>query len=72
MAFRVLIERLKHYWQDDFYVVANKIAEILIVPEVKRSFCHLQYSSVSTCLRERSDEPYLEMWTCDRFCKLVE
>ena len=62
MAFRVLIERLKHYRQNDFYVVANKIAEILVVPEVKRSFCHLWYSSVNICLRGK--DPTNITWKC--------
>lgn len=59
MAFRIFIKRLKHYRQNDFDVVANKVAEILIVPEVKCSFCDLWYSSVSICTREKVGETLL-------------
>jgi len=34
MAFRILVQWRKHDRQDDLYIVANQIAEILIIPEV--------------------------------------
>jgi hypothetical protein len=42
MSFRVLIEWRKHDWEDDLDVVADKIAEVLVIPEVKGSFCDLE------------------------------
>lgn len=41
MTFRVLIEWLKHDRQDNFDIVADEVAEVFIVPEVKRSFRNL-------------------------------
>lgn len=34
VTFRVLIEWLKHDWQDDFDIVADEVAEVFVVPEV--------------------------------------
>jgi len=41
MSFRVLVQRCKHDRQDRFNVVTNKVAEVLVVPEVQRSFGNL-------------------------------
>ena len=42
MTFRVLVQGLEHYWQDDFNIIANEIAEIFVVPEIKRSLSDLE------------------------------
>ena len=44
MPLGVLIQRRKHDGQDDFDIVANEIAEILVVPEVEGSFSDLMMS----------------------------
>ncbi len=42
MSLGVLIQRSEHYWQDHLDVVANEIAEVLIVPEVECSLRNLR------------------------------
>jgi hypothetical protein len=37
VALRVLIQRRKHNRQNDVDIVADQIAEVLVVPEVERS-----------------------------------
>jgi hypothetical protein len=41
MSFRILIEGSKHDWKDSLDIVADKIAKVLIVPEVERTFRNL-------------------------------
>ena len=41
MAFGVLVEWREHDGQDDIDVVANEVAEVLVVPEVEGAFRHL-------------------------------
>jgi hypothetical protein len=38
----VFVERRKHDRQDHFHIVADKVAEILVVPEVQRTFRDLE------------------------------
>lgn len=71
MTFRVLIEWLKHDWQDDFNVVANEIAEVFVVPEVQCSLRNL-LDLVSWDCKVQDAVAYLEMWACDRLCELIE
>lgn len=42
MTLGVLIKWRKHDRQDDLNIVANKVAEVLIVPEVQRSLRNLE------------------------------
>jgi hypothetical protein len=42
MALGILIERSKHNRKNYLNIVADKVAEILIVPEVQSSFCDLE------------------------------
>ena len=42
MALGVLVQWRKHDWENDLHVITDKIAEILVVPEVERSFCDLE------------------------------
>ena len=42
VSLRVLIERREHDRQDDVDVVADEVAEVLVVPEVERSFRDLR------------------------------
>ncbi len=44
VSFRVLVKRCEHNGQDSLNVVTDKVAEVLIVPEVERSFCNLHWS----------------------------
>lgn len=41
MTLRVLIQRRKHNRKDGFHIVAHEVAEVLVVPEVKRAFSNL-------------------------------
>jgi hypothetical protein len=34
MALGVFVQRSEHDWQNDLDVVANEVAEVLIVPEI--------------------------------------
>lgn len=36
-TFGVFEQGRKHYGQNDFYIIADQVAEVLIVPEVKRA-----------------------------------
>jgi len=38
MSLGVLVKWGEHDWQDDVDVVADQIAEILVVPEIERPF----------------------------------
>ncbi len=38
----VLVERGKHDGQDDFDIIADQVAEVLVVPEVERPFGDLE------------------------------
>jgi hypothetical protein len=42
VALRVFVERRKHDGQDNFDVVADQVAEILVVPKVERPFSDLE------------------------------
>jgi hypothetical protein len=62
MALRVLVQRSEHDRQDDFNVVANKVAEVFVVPEVKRTFGDLCQKLV--CINKSKQEcTNLEMGT---------
>ena len=41
MTLRVLVKRREHDRQDDVDIVADQIAEVLVVPKVKRSLSDL-------------------------------
>jgi hypothetical protein len=45
MTLRVLVQWRKHDRKDHFHVVADKIAEVLIIPEVERSLRNLNGQS---------------------------
>jgi len=47
VSFRVLVEWRKHDWQNDINVVADQVAEILVIPEVKCSLGDLAKISIS-------------------------
>jgi hypothetical protein len=66
----VFVEGSKHDWQDDFYVVANQVTKVFIVPEVQGSFCHLMI--ISKGRANKSWLNYLEMRTGDGFGELME
>lgn len=42
MSLGILIERSKHNGQNNLHIVADQIAEVLVVPEVKSTFCDLE------------------------------
>ena len=42
MPLGVLVERREHDWEYDFDIVADQIAEVLVVPEIKGSFGNLE------------------------------
>jgi len=42
VTLRVFVQRGEHNGQDDFDVVANKVAEVLVVPEVQCSLGDLE------------------------------
>ena len=42
MPFGILVKRREHDGQDSLDIVADKIAKVLIVPEVKCTFRHLE------------------------------
>lgn len=65
MAFGVLIKRSEHNWQYHFNIVANEIAEVLIVPKIQCAFSNLQ-STISKPASARAQDAYLEMRTRDR------
>lgn len=72
MAFRVFVQWGKHDWQNDFDVITNKIAEILIVPEIQRSLGNL-FASVRLIEDiELGCSTYLEMGTGDGFRQLIK
>lgn len=72
MSLGILVQRRKHDWKDCFHVVAHKVAEVLIVPEVERTLGDLWlYVSVeSRALLFTS--PYLEVRTCHGLGQLGE
>jgi hypothetical protein len=47
VPFGILVKRCKHNGQNSLDIVADKIAEVLIIPEVKCTFRHLE--AVSDC-----------------------
>ena len=42
VAFGVLVQRCEHDWQDGLDVLADEIAEVLVIPEIERSFRYLK------------------------------
>lgn len=42
MSFRVLVKGRKHKREDCLHIVAHKITEVLVVPEVQRTFGDLE------------------------------
>ena len=71
MPFGVLKQRRKHNRQDRLDVVADKVAEILIIPEVQCALSHL----VDIQWPERDEDglnTYLEMRTGNRLGQLIE
>lgn len=42
MAFRVLVERCEHDREDDFNIVADKVAKVFVVPEIESTLCNLE------------------------------
>lgn len=42
MALGVFVKRCEHDGEDDFHIVANEVAEVLVVPEVQRTLGHLE------------------------------
>lgn len=42
VAFRVLIKRCKHDRQNGLDIVADEVTEVLVIPEVQCTFCHLE------------------------------
>jgi hypothetical protein len=71
VTFRILVKRSKHYRQYRLHVVADQIAEVFIVPEVKCPFSNLINQSV--CIQKQEVESaYLEMGAGDRLGELIE
>lgn len=60
VTFGILVQRRKHDGEDNFHIVADEIAEVLIVPEVKSPLGHL-YSSSQWSSREVIWVIHLEM-----------
>lgn len=70
VALRVLVEWGEHDRQDNVDIVADEIAEILVVPEVECSFSHL-WNLSEDHLRAHGFS-YLEVRACDRLSELIE
>ena len=67
MPFGVFVQRSKHYRQDDFNVIANQVAEVLIVPEVQCALSNLEYCVQSyDKMALGREKTYLKMGTCHR------
>ena len=47
MSFRIFIKGLEHDGQDHFHVVADKIAEVFIVPKIQCSLRNLEWVYVN-------------------------
>jgi hypothetical protein len=60
VSLRILVERRKHDWQNDFHVIADEIAEIFIVPKVKRTLCDLEVRA-SDGLGELMEKRFLDL-----------
>lgn len=54
VTFGILVERRKHDGQDSLHVVADQVAEVLVVPEVQGTLGHL-YNALDGSGGSRSD-----------------
>ena len=72
VTLRILIERREHYGQDGFNIVADQVAEIFVVPEVKCSLGHLRRKSAILSTNSTNRAAHLEMRAGNRFGQLIE
>lgn len=73
MPLGVLIQRRKHNRKDGLHVVTHKVAEVLVVPEVKGTFGDLHHMrSVADTKVCMSINTYLEVRTSHRLGQLSE
>jgi hypothetical protein len=72
VAFRVLIQGCEHDGQYSLNIVANQIAEVLIIPEVQGTFGDLAAGVSSRLSGVQTSATHLEMGTGHGFCQLIE
>lgn len=62
----ILVKWSKHYWQYSLNIVSNKVAEILIVPEIQGSFRDLEDREALTIQNCRKAQTWHRQltWKC--------